>query len=155
HHDHELQPRPTGPQGPPRASGDRAGARSRRIPAPDPLRRGQGGHGADLERDRLGHARGLAMPAFDRVEAQRLVDTAGWKKERQGTRVARGVTGVIDGTRLAIDFVHFPTFAKYGELMRQYLGAVGIELIQRPLEPAVFAPTVFKDRAFDTNVISY
>jgi peptide/nickel transport system substrate-binding protein len=101
------------------------------------------------------HASGLAMPAFDRVEAQRLLDAAGWKKERQGTRTARGVAGVIDGTRLAIDFLHFPTFAKYGELIRQYLGAVGIELIQRPLEPAVFAPTVFKDRAFDTNVISY
>ena len=25
----------------------------------------------------------------------------------------------------------------------------------RPLEPAAFAPAVFKDRAFDTNVISY
>ena len=65
------------------------------------------------------------------------------------------MTGVADGTRLAIDFLHFPTFAKYGELMRQHLGAVGIEVTQRPLEPAVFAPAVFKDRAFDTNVISY
>ena len=39
--------------------------------------------------------------------------------------------------------------------MRQQLGAVGIDVTLRPLEPAVFAPTVFKDRAFDTNVISY
>jgi peptide/nickel transport system substrate-binding protein len=101
------------------------------------------------------HARGLALPAFDRAEAERLLDAAGWKKEREGVRVARGVAGVTDGTRLAIDFLHFPTFAKYGELMRQHLGAVGIEVTQRPLEPAVFAPTVFKDRAFDTNVISY
>ena len=101
------------------------------------------------------HARGLAMPAFDRAEAERLLDAAGWKKEREAVRVARGVAGVADGTRLAIDFLHFPTFAKYGELMRQHLGAVGIEVTQRPLEPAVFAPTVFKDRAFDTNVISY
>jgi peptide/nickel transport system substrate-binding protein len=101
------------------------------------------------------HARGLALPAFDRAEAERLLDAAGWKKERESVRVARGVAGVTDGTRLAIDFLHFPTFAKYGELMRQHLGAVGIEVTQRPLEPAVFAPTVFKDRAFDTNVISY
>jgi peptide/nickel transport system substrate-binding protein len=57
--------------------------------------------------------------------------------------------------RLAIDFLHFPAFAKYGELMRQQLGAVGIDVTPRPLEPAVFAPTVFKDRNFDTNVISY
>jgi peptide/nickel transport system substrate-binding protein len=101
------------------------------------------------------HARGLALPGFDRAEAERLLDAVGWKKERGTTRVARGVPGVADGTKLAIDFLHFPTFAKYGELMRQHLGAIGIDVTQRPLEPAVFAPTVFKDRAFDTNVISY
>jgi peptide/nickel transport system substrate-binding protein len=101
------------------------------------------------------HARRLALPGFDRAEAEKLLDAAGWKKEREATRVARGVVGIADGTRLAIDFLHFPAFAKYGELVRQHLGAVGIEVTQRPLEPAVFAPTVFKDRAFDTNVISY
>jgi peptide/nickel transport system substrate-binding protein len=101
------------------------------------------------------HARGLALPAFDRAEAERLLDAAGWKKEREATRVAHGVTGVADGTRLAVDFVHFPAFSKYGELLRQQLGAVGVDVTPRPLEPAVFAPTVFKDRNFDTNVISY
>jgi peptide/nickel transport system substrate-binding protein len=101
------------------------------------------------------HARGLALPAFDRGEAERLLEAAGWKKERDATRVARGVAGVADGTRLTIDFLHFPAFIKYGELVRQQLGAVGIDVTPRPLEPAVFAPTVFKDRNFDTNVISY
>jgi peptide/nickel transport system substrate-binding protein len=101
------------------------------------------------------HAAGLAMPRFERAEAERLLDAAGWKREGAGARVARGVAGVPDGSRLQIDFLHFPTFAKYGELVRQHLGAVGIEVTQRPLEPAVFAPTVFKDRNFDTNVISY
>jgi len=101
------------------------------------------------------HARGLSLPRFNRAEAERQLEAAGWKKERDAIRVARGVAGVVDGTRLAIDFLHFPTFAKYGELMRQHLGAVGIDVNLRPLEPAVFAPTVFKDRAFDTNVISY
>jgi peptide/nickel transport system substrate-binding protein len=101
------------------------------------------------------HARGLTLPSFDRAEAERLLEAIGWKKERDATRVARGVAGVPDGTRFTLDFLHFPAFAKYGELMRQQLGAVGIDVTQRPLEPAVFAPTVFKDRAFDTNVISY
>jgi peptide/nickel transport system substrate-binding protein len=101
------------------------------------------------------HASGVAMPRFDRAEAERLLDAVGWKKEGTGPRVARGVAGVPDGSRLGIDFLHFPAFAKYGELVRQHLGAVGIEVMQRPLEPAVFAPTVFKDRNFDTNVISY
>jgi len=101
------------------------------------------------------HAAGLNMPKPDRAEAEKLLDGVGWKKEGDGPRTARGVFGVADGTRLSIDFLHFPTFAKYGELVRQQLGAAGIGVVLRPLEPAVFAPTVFKDRNFDSNVISY
>ena len=101
------------------------------------------------------HAAGLNMPRTDRAESEKLLDGAGWKKEGDGPRTARGVSGVPDGTRLAIEFLHFPTFAKYGELVRQQLGAVGIGVTLKPLEPAVFAPTVFKDRNFDSNVISY
>ncbi len=101
------------------------------------------------------HAAGLNMPRPDRTEAEKLLDGVGWKKEGDGPRTARGVSGVPDGTRLTIEFLHFPTFAKYGELVRQQLGAVGIGVTLKPLEPAVFAPTVFKDRNFDSNVISY
>lgn len=101
------------------------------------------------------HAGGLALPRHDRAEAERLLEAAGWTKEGDGARTARGVAGVPDGQRLAIDFLHFPAFAKYGELVRQQLGAAGIAVTARPLEPAVFAPTVFKERSFDTNVISY
>jgi len=101
------------------------------------------------------HAEGLPMPRFDRGEAERWLDAVGWKKEGAGARVARGVAGVADGTRLSVDFVHFPTFAKYGELIRQQWGSVGVAVTLRPLEPAAFAPAVFKDRNFDTNVISY
>ena len=101
------------------------------------------------------HAAGLALPRPDRAEAEKLLDGAGWKKEGEGPRTARGVPGVADGTRLSIEFLHFPTFTKYGELVRQQLGAVGIGVVLKPLEPAVFAPTVFKDRNFDSNVISY
>jgi len=101
------------------------------------------------------HAAGLPMPRLDRAEAERLLDAAGWKKEGDGPRVARGVAGVSDGTKLAIDFVHFPTFSKYGELIRQQWGAVGVAVTLKPLEPAAFAPAIFKDRNFDSNVISY
>lgn len=101
------------------------------------------------------HADGLPMPKFDRGEAERLLDAVGWKKEGDGPRIARGVAGVADGTRLSIELLHFPTFAKYGELIRQQWGAAGVGVTLRPLEPAAFAPAVFKDRAFDTNVISY
>ena len=101
------------------------------------------------------HADGLPIPGFDRGEAERLLDAVGWRKEGEGARIARGVAGVADGTRLSIEFLHFPTFAKYGELIRQQWGAVGVGVTLRPLEPAAFAPAVFKDRAFDTGVISY
>ncbi|MDP8961183.1 MAG: ABC transporter substrate-binding protein [Actinomycetota bacterium] len=101
------------------------------------------------------HARGLDLPQFDRAEAGRLLDAAGWRQEGQGPRVARGVEGVPDGTPLAISFLHFPQFAKYGELVREQLGAVGIGVNLEPLEPAVFAPTVFGADNFDTAVISY
>lgn len=101
------------------------------------------------------HHDDLELPAFDTTEAERLLDEAGWKEQGDGPRTAQGVAGVPDGTTLAIDFLHFPTFAKYGELVRQQLGAVGIEVTQVPLEPAVFPDPVFKERDFDTNVISY
>jgi peptide/nickel transport system substrate-binding protein len=101
------------------------------------------------------HAEGLLLPRFDRGEAERLLDAIGWKKDGDGPRIARGVPGIPDGTRLAIDFLHFPASMKYGELIRQQWGTVGVAVTQRPLEPAVFAPTVFKDRNFDTSVISY
>ena len=101
------------------------------------------------------HAAGLNMPKPDRAEAEKLLEGVGWKKEGDGPRTARGVSGVADGTRLSIDFLHFPTFSKYGELIRQQLGTVGIGVVLKPLEPAVFAPTVFKERNFDSNVISY
>ena len=78
------------------------------------------------------------MPTFDTAAAGRLLDEAGWKRQGNEIRTAQGVTGVADGTRLAIDFLHFPTFAKYGEVVRQQLAAVGIDVTQKPLEPAVF-----------------
>src|SRR5262249_47166499 len=101
------------------------------------------------------HAAGLKMPESNRAEAERLLDAVGWKWEGEGSRTARGAPGVADGTRLSIEFLHFPAFTKYGELVRQQLGTIGVGVTLRPLEPAVFAPTVFKDRNFDANVISY
>lgn len=98
----------------------------------------------------------VKLPDLDRAKAGQLLDGAGWKRgPAGGTRVATGVQGVPDGTPLTIEFLHFPTFSKYGELLRQHVGEVGIDLTLKPLEPPVFAPTVFGERNFDTNVISY
>ncbi len=101
------------------------------------------------------HAEDVELPAFDRDAAAALLDEAGWVREGDGVRTAQGVEGVADGTPLAFNFVHFPTFAAYGELYRAQLAEVGIEVTLQPLEPPVFATTVFTDRNFDTNIISY
>jgi peptide/nickel transport system substrate-binding protein len=101
------------------------------------------------------HAEDLDMPTFDREEAERLLDEAGWVRGGDGTRTAQGVEGVDDGTPLAFDFLAFPTFSQYGELFRAQLAEVGADVRLETLEPPVFADTVFVNRDFDTNVISY
>jgi peptide/nickel transport system substrate-binding protein len=106
----------------------------------------QPAHAEDLE----------GMPTFDRGRAERLLDQAGWVRQGpDGARVAQGVAGVPDGTPLAFDLLHFPTFNQYGELFRAQLAEVGIDVTLQPLDPPVFADTVFVQRDFDTNIISY
>jgi len=102
------------------------------------------------------HAEDLeGMPTFDRAEAERLLDGAGWRRSGEGTRTAQGVAGVKDGTPLAFGFTHFPSFSAYAQLLRAQLKEVGAEVTLIPLEPPVFADTVFTARKFDTNIISY
>ncbi|HUG84422.1 MAG TPA: ABC transporter substrate-binding protein, partial [Euzebya sp.] len=101
------------------------------------------------------HAADSDVPGYDVAEAERLLDEAGWQRDGGGIRTASGVEGVEDGTPLAFDFAHFPTFAQYGELLRAQLAEVGADVTLVPLEPPVFAERVFTERNFDTNVISY
>lgn len=102
------------------------------------------------------HAAGLeGMPTFDRAGAEQLLDAAGWRRDGDRVRKADGVKGVQDGTPLTFDFLHFPNFAGYGQLFKAQLAAVGAEVELAPLEPPVFAETVFTARKFDTNIISY
>lgn len=102
------------------------------------------------------HAAGLeGMPQFDRAAAEDLLDEAGWRREGDGARQAQGVAGVADGTPLAFRFTHFPSFSAYAQLLRAQLAEVGAEVTLVPLEPPVFADTVFTARDFDTNIISF
>jgi len=101
------------------------------------------------------HAKDAGLPGFDRAKAAALLDKAGWVREGSGTRTAKGVAGIADGTKLAFDFLFFPTFSSYGELFKAQLAEVGAEVTLQPLEPSAFSAKVFGDRAFDTNIISY
>ena len=84
----------------------------------------------------------LADFSFDPAKAEALLDDAGYKK-------------AADGVRLNLDIVHFPSFSKYAEVMRQDLKKIGINLKSRPLDRAAAIDAIFKKRNFDTNVISY
>lgn len=101
------------------------------------------------------HASDLDMPEFDPALAAQMLEDAGWVDQGDGTRVAEGVEGVEDGTPLAFNFLHFPTFTAYGELLRSQLGEVGAEVTLQPLDPPVFVETVFINRDFDTNIVSF
>lgn len=79
---------------------------------------------------------------YDPAKANELLDAAG--HPRNG-----------DAARFSIDIVHFPTFNKYAEVMKQDLAEVGIDLVSRPLDRAAAVDAIFTQRDFDTNLISY
>ena len=83
----------------------------------------------------------LAGYAYDPAKAKALLDAAGQPPE--------------DGARFQMDIVHFPAFSKYAEVMKQDLAKVGIDLVSRPLDRAAAVDAIFKQRDFDSNIISY
>jgi len=101
------------------------------------------------------HADRLAMPPFDTVRADRLLTAAGWLRTAGGTRVAHGVAGVRTGTPFVATFKVMSSMTPYGELLRAQLRRVGIDLRVIPLEPAVFAQSVFTARDFDLSIAPY
>jgi peptide/nickel transport system substrate-binding protein len=68
---------------------------------------------------------------------------------------AAGLAPSADGVRLNLEMLHFPTFNRAGEVVRQNLAKVGIKVTQKPLDRAAFIDAVFAQRAFDLNIISY
>jgi peptide/nickel transport system substrate-binding protein len=89
------------------------------------------------------HAAGaLAKYPFNPQRAAELLDAAG---------LAPGA----DGVRATLEMLHFPTFNRIGEVVRQNLAKVGLRIVQKPLDRAAFVEAVFAQRAFDLNIISY
>ena len=80
--------------------------------------------------------------AYDVDAANALLDEAGYAPDDEGVR-------------FAINVLHFPSFNKYGEVIRENLADVGITLEVVPLDRSAFLPRVFGERDFDTNIISY
>jgi peptide/nickel transport system substrate-binding protein len=79
---------------------------------------------------------------FDPSRAESLLDEAGLKE-------------LSGGKRASLDIVHFASFLKYGEILRQQLAEVGVDLRVRALERAATVQAIYVDRDFDTGLVSY
>ncbi len=79
---------------------------------------------------------------FDPTRARALLDAAGLKPDGEGVR-------------LAVDVVAFTSFGRYADLLRDQLGAVGIRLRPRLVDPAAMVDAVFRQRNFDLTLVSY
>lgn len=84
----------------------------------------------------------VPIAAYDPELSETLLDQAGYP---------RGA----DGVRFEATFLHFPTFAKYGEVLRQQFARVGVRLELVALDRSAFVTRVFERRDFDTAIISY
>lgn len=79
---------------------------------------------------------------LDRAAADKLLDASG---------LAKGANGM----RFTVEFVHATSFAKVGELMKQHLAPVGIDLKLTALETNAANDRVFMKREFDLGIASY
>jgi peptide/nickel transport system substrate-binding protein len=97
------------------------------------------------------HVDDLDLPDFDRAQAERLLEGAGWASQDAGVRVARGVPGVADGTSLSLDYVA-TVQPPVGELIREQLRAVGIEVALNQVSTELGTERVYKERDFDLTL---
>jgi peptide/nickel transport system substrate-binding protein len=102
------------------------------------------------------HSGQLANPAMknfqvDRAtglaKAQQLLTRAGWVPGRDGIRVAKGVAGVQDGTRLSFRVPHEANWQQsrcHTEMMSQFVKAAGIEALPQAFDGPTFWTEVSK-----------
>lgn len=79
---------------------------------------------------------------YDVAAANELLDAAGYPAG-------------ADGSRLTITFTHPSTFARLGEVMREQLKAVGINLELESLDTSAAVDKVFVQKEFELGVASY
>jgi peptide/nickel transport system substrate-binding protein len=79
---------------------------------------------------------------LDRDRANQLLDSA-------------GLTRGPDGNRFSLEFVHATSFAKLGELMKQHLAPIGINLELKALEVNAANDQTFIAKDFGIGVASY
>ena len=117
-----------------------------------------------INRDQLveqvifGQGRAATGPINSQMAFAYSSDVTAYPFDVEGANALLGEVGLARGdndTRFSINLLHFPNFSKYGEVIRQNLAEVGIEVELVPLDRSAFLPRVFGERDFDTNIISY
>ena len=79
---------------------------------------------------------------YDVERAKQLLDSA-------------GLTADADGNRATLVFPHPNTFDKYGEIIREQLGEVGITVEDVSLDFNAATDRIFLERDFDLSIVSY
>lgn len=117
-----------------------------------------------INRDQLveqvifGQGRAATGPINSQMEFAYTSDVTAYPFDIEGANALLDEAGMDRGdndTRFSINLLHFPNFSKYGEVIRQNLAEVGIDVELVPLDRSAFLPRVFGERDFDTNIISY
>jgi len=98
------------------------------------------------------HPDDIEYPGFDRQEAARLLENAGWVEGPDGLRVARGVPGVPDGTQFRFETISSTSRVKFSQVMADQLAEIGIEALATPLDSGLVDARVFEERDFDATM---
>lgn len=92
----------------------------------------------------------VGYPEYDAKEADEILTGAGWVEGADGKRIAKGIATVADGAPLRFGLALDDSQAKYGEIIREQLGAIGIEVNLVPEDKDLSETRVFEKRDFDT-----
>lgn len=116
---------------------------------------------APISSEIFGHAKDIALPAFDTAAANALLDAAGWRGPKQtvngtpNTRTALGHSSLADGTPLTIRFLQgSPIFTDRVAVMKSNLAAVGIDM-PVTVDTTTANTVVFTNRNFDMYIVNY
>ena len=116
---------------------------------------------APISSEIFGHAKDIALPAFDPAAANALLNAAGWNGPRQtvngtpNTRTALGHSSLADGTPLTIRFLQGSAiFTDRVAVMKSNLAAVGIDM-PVTVDATTANTVVFTNRNFDMYIVNY
>ncbi|CAA9539544.1 MAG: ABC transporter, substrate-binding protein (cluster 5, nickel/peptides/opines) [uncultured Thermomicrobiales bacterium] len=111
-----------------------------------------------LEQIQFGSGRVATGPISSRMDAFYNPDVATYAYDVDRANAlldGAGLTADADGTRATLVFPHPNTFDRYGEIIREQLGEVGIEVEDVSLDFNAATDRVFVERDFDLGIVSY